>query len=238
MKNCNHPISILTIASIELIKMSLLIMCTFLSLNCLAQSARDLSGKEQAYVSDAVTVQTHSDVTGIKDELEDQSLKEILAGVLVIKEGKIEKIIKFLSSTSHGIWIIREGALHESINGQTQLTASGVLTILDFDKLRDGTNISVARTVIHEMIHAYLTLYFRYDAINANRDYPAILNAWTTTKHPDYNKIQHDEIERSFISDISLALDEYAKIAGLNNIDEQIYNDLAWADWILKTARS
>ncbi len=207
-------------------------------MNCLAQSAGDLSGKEQTYVNDAVAVQTHSDVTGIKDELKDQSLEEILAGVVVIKEGKIEKIIKFLSSTSPGTWIIREGALPESINGQTQLTASGALTILDFHKLRDATNLSVARTVLHEMIHAYLTLYFKDDAINANRDYPAILNAWTTTKHPDYNKIQHTEIERSFIGDISLALDEYAKIAGLNNIDEQIYTDLPGADWILKTARS
>ncbi len=30
------------------------------------------------------------------------------------------------------------------------------------------------------------------------------------------------------MGDISLALDEYAKIAGLDNIDEQIYTDLAW----------
>ncbi len=79
MKNCNHPISILAIGRIELIKMSLVIMCTFLSLNCLAQSAGDLSGKEQTYVNDAVAVQIPSDVTGIEDELEDQSLKEILA---------------------------------------------------------------------------------------------------------------------------------------------------------------
>lgn len=170
-----------------------------------------------------------SDTTGIKYELDHESLKEILQGVIKIKEGKIGEILnKFLSNTPNWTWIVSEGNLPDNVNGETELTSDGVVTILDFDKLEHATNLSIARTLIHEMLHAYLTLYFRYDPENANKDYPAILAAWITSKDLDYNKIQHDEIERSLLNNISSALDEYAKISGLKNIDEYIYTDLAW----------
>ncbi len=185
--------------------------------------------KERTYVYELATVQTRYNLTGIKDELEEESLKEILAGVLKLKEGKIGEIInKFLSNTLHWTWMIREGSLPENVNGRTQFTSEGVVTILDFDKLQNATNLSIGRTMIHEMIHAYLTLYFRYDSGKANKDYPAIPVAWMASEDPDLNKIQHDEIERSFINDIASALNEYAKTVGLNDIDEYVYTDLAW----------
>lgn len=185
--------------------------------------------KEKAHVNEVAAVEIPSNSAGIKDVLADKNLKQILADVLKIKKGKIGEILgKFLSNTSHWVWVINEGGLPENINGQTELTSDGVLTILDYDKLQNATNLSVARTMIHEMIHAYLMLYFRYDGRNATMDYPAILNAWVTSKNPDYNKIQHDEMERSFIDEIALALDEYSETAGLNNVDKYVYTDLAW----------
>ena len=183
--------------------------------------------KEKANVNEMAAVK--SDTTGIKDELADESLKQILADVIKIKKGKIGEIVsKFLKNTSHWVWIIVEGGLPENVNGQTTLTSDGALTILDYDKLQTATNLAVARILIHEMVHAYLTLYFKYDAINAIMDYPAILNAWATAKDPDLNKIQHDEMERSFIDEIALALDEYSETVGLNKVDKSVYTDLAW----------
>lgn len=185
--------------------------------------------KEKAYVNDVVATKSVPATTGIKDELGNKNLKQILADVLKIKEGKIGEIVsKFLGNTTYWVWIIDEDDLPENANGETQLMPDGVLTILDYHKLKIASNLSVARTIIHEMVHAYLTLYFRYDAENATRDYPAILNAWVTSTDPDYNEIQHDEIERSFIVEIALALDEYSGIVGLNDVDKYVYSDLAW----------
>lgn len=195
-----------------------------------ASSASGLTSlKDKVYANELEVVKSAPGTSGIKNELKDKRLKQIFADVIKIKQGKIGEIIsKFLSNTSQWVWIIDEDELPEDINGQTTLTSAGVLTLLDDYKLRSGTNLSVARTMIHEMVHAYLTLYFQYDPVNANKDYPAILSAWLESMNPDYNKIQHDEIERSFIDNIAFALDEYSVAAGLNNEDKYVYSDLAW----------
>jgi hypothetical protein len=183
--------------------------------------------KAKAAVSEIAAVQLAP--VGIKDELEDNNLKQILADVIKIKEGKIGEIIrKFLSNSPQWVWIIYDDDLPGDVNAQTQLTSEGAITLLDYDKLQVATNLSVARTIIHEMIHAYLTLYFRYDGPTASNDYPAISNAWVISDYPDYNKIQHDEIERSFIDEIASALDEYGDTAGLSKVNKEVYTDLAW----------
>lgn len=184
--------------------------------------------KEKASVDEVAAVQFPV-TAGIRVELENKYLQQILADVITIKGGKIGEILgKFQSNTSPWIWIIGEDDLSENVNGTTQFTSEGALTLLDGDKFNEATDLSVARTIIHEMIHAYLTLYFMYDAANARKDYPAILNAWVISKDPDYNKIQHDEIERSFIDEIALALDEYSDAIGLIDVDNSVYTDLAW----------
>ena len=82
--------------------------------------------KEKIYADEVAAVELASDKTGIKDELDDKSLKQILADVLTIKGGKIGEIIsKFLSNTSHWVWIVVEDVLPENVNGLTQLTSDG-----------------------------------------------------------------------------------------------------------------
>jgi hypothetical protein len=183
--------------------------------------------KENA--EDEIVVQLSKVTNGIKDELEDRYLRQIFAEVLTIKGGKIGEIIsRFQSNTSYWVWTIGESKLPENINGITKLNAEGAATVLDYNKFQNASRLSVAGTILHEMVHAYLTLYFFRDGLNAKKEYPAILNAWMTSKKPDYNKIQHDEIVRSFIGDIAAALDEYSVMAGLNNADKDVYTDLAW----------
>lgn len=166
---------------------------------------------------------------GIKDDLEHESLKQILAVITTLKAGKIGAIINiFLSNVTNWNWVITEGSLPENVNGRTQLTSGVAVTTLDYGKLKNATNLSVARTMIHEMIHAYLTLYFQYDAINANKEYPEILTAWQASEKPDYNKIQHAEIEKDFVEDIAESLNEFGQKVGLMSVDEKVYNDLAW----------
>lgn len=191
--------------------------------------ARDANNKNEAEYTNEKNTAAQTTSIGVKNELDQESLQHILDNVLEIKGGKVGAIIqKFESNTPNWIWIVQEGMLPEYINGVTQLSSEGAITTLDFDKLQSATNLSIARTMIHEMVHAYLTLYFRFESINANKDYPLILEEWTQSKDQDYNKIQHDEIGRSFVDDIASALVEYAAVVGLNNVDEQVYTDLAW----------
>ena len=140
-----------------------------------------------------------------------------------------EIINLFTGANQNWNWTVQEGILPASYNGTTtQLLSGTVLTTLDGTKLTKATNLAVARTIIHELVHAYLTTYFRYDQVNASKDYPQILRAWQTQKNPDYNQIQHDEIEKSFVEYIAIALKEYSESIGLSYIDDTVYADLAW----------
>ncbi len=165
----------------------------------------------------------------IRDDLQNDYLQQILVDVLELKSGKVGEIInKFAGENLNWNWTVQEGILPASYNGTTQLLAGTVVTILDGTKLTKATNLAVARTIIHELVHAYLTTYFKYDPLNAAKDYPQILRAWQTQKNPDYNEIQHDEIEKSFVEYIATALKEYSESIGLSSIDDYVYADLAW----------
>lgn len=148
--------------------------------------------------------------------------------ILNLKEGKVAEIInQFSGDIPNWNWQLKEGSLPANQNGGTSLTSGGAITVLDYNKLKTATNIAVARTIIHESIHAYLTVYFRYDPVNAQKDYPGMLRAWQRAKHPDYNEIQHDQMEKSFVNDIATSLKEYGQARGLN-LSDYIYQDLAW----------
>lgn len=166
---------------------------------------------------------------GIKDDLKHESLKQILASITTLKEGKIGAVVNlFVNNNADWNWVITEGTLPENINGKTELISGIATTTLDYKKLKNATNLSVARTMIHEMVHAYLTLYFRHDGVQASIDHPDILSSWMASKNPDYNEIQHNEIEKTFLADIAESLNEFGQKAGLVNVAESVYTNLAW----------
>lgn len=166
--------------------------------------------------------------SNIKNNLKHESLTKIFNDVINLTKGNIAKLLdQFSSNNPSWIWIVQESKLPENINAFTTFTDEGVVTRLDYQKLNGATRLSVARTIIHEMLHAYLTLYFRNDGINANRDFPLIVLAWATAVDPDYNEIQHAQIELSFVDDITEALNTYGQSIGLS-VDQSVYADLAW----------
>ncbi len=93
--------------------------------------------------------------------------------------------------------------------------------------MRNATDLSVARTIIHELVHAHLLLFFKYETINANKEYPGIVKAWYASTAPDYNAIQHEEMAESFVDYIALALKEYSESVNMI-FDDSVYIDLAW----------
>ncbi|TAH14515.1 MAG: hypothetical protein EAZ12_00285 [Sphingobacteriia bacterium] len=164
----------------------------------------------------------------IEDSLTNDCLKQILAQIKALKKGKIAEIInKFSGDIPNWNWKLKEGPLDPTKNGRTSLMQGGAETTLDFNKLKNATSLASARTIIHESVHAYLTVYFRYDSQNASKDYPGMVKAWMKSKHPDYNQIQHDQMVFTFVKEIANALKEFGISIGLN-LNDSIYNDMAW----------
>ncbi|TFV95930.1 hypothetical protein E4S40_06820 [Algoriphagus kandeliae] len=82
---------------------------------------------------------------------------------------------------------IRNGNTGSEAGGSTSPIVNGIITItLSDDYLRNATSLSIARTIIHETIHAYLrkqTLYHSATDMNTHqllveygRKYPGIIN--------------------------------------------------------------
>lgn len=171
---------------------------------------------------------TNAPRVNIQNDLRHQKMRQILADVMDIKQGKIGAILlKFSGRDSNWVWTVKELPLGEGINASTLKTIDGVVSLFDYNKLRTASRISIARTFIHELVHTYLLLYFRYDS-NASKEYPDIKEEWLSSSNPDLNEIHHAEMARSFVHDIAVALKEYAHNIG-GNYNDTFYNDLAWA---------
>lgn len=164
----------------------------------------------------------------IKDDLQHESLSRVLADVKSLKEGKVGEIIgKFSGRDNRWVWKVREGNLPLNTNAITEVKPYGVVTTLNYSILKGATKLSVARTLIHEMIHAYLVLYFRHDS-TANATYPRMVAAYRAQiPAPQLNDVHHQEMAASFVDEIALALREYGRTLGLK-VADSVYTDLAW----------
>lgn len=164
----------------------------------------------------------------IKDDLYHESLKGVLFDIKNLKDGKMGEILaKFSATDARWVWKVREGSLPPNTNAITQIKPGGVVTTLNYSNLKGATKLSVARTLIHEMIHAYLVLYFRYDS-TANATYPRMVAAYRAQiPAPQLNDVHHQEMAVSFVDEIALALREYGRTLGLE-VADSVYTDLAW----------
>jgi hypothetical protein len=145
-----------------------------------------------------------------------------------LQDGKIGTIISdFTESNSTWNWTLQEGALPENINAITESAQGRAVTIVDYSKFNQATNLAVARTIIHELVHAHLLLFFQFNTPQASVEYPGIVRAWYSGSKPDYNAIQHEEMAISFVSDIALSLKEFSENQNVF-YNDNVYADLAW----------
>ena len=164
----------------------------------------------------------------INNMLQHQELKEVLFSLVKVNKGKFISISDSFSSTNNDwYWTIKEGQLPENIVGQTNYEGNCVITTLDYSKLVNATNLFVASNILHEMAHAYLTLYYRFNPFAARKDYPTIYSDWLAQKGFNYNDAQHAEMEMHFKEDIMYSLKAYCETNHLAEND-LILSDLAW----------
>ena len=168
------------------------------------------------------------DSISIQDQLLHRDLQNVLKSVLATRQGKVAAIADTFSSIhTNWVWIVQEGELPKNIVGQSRLDGDAVITVFDYNKLRHATDLFAASNILHEMMHAYLTLYYRCDPYAARKEYPGIQTAWQKRRAFNYNDVQHEEIEKRFRADIAAALAAYSKLVNLN-VDNSVLSDLAW----------
>ena len=172
----------------------------------------------------------------INDEIKDAKLKPCLKKILdnlkktTASPGNM--VVNFTGDWSTGYnWTVESGSIKGPAAGNTSSSfnmVSGTTTVFDSQKYPDATELSWARTMLHESIHAYLVTYFRLDGINANIKYSEMIRDWSNKINPDLNEIQHNEIARSFVKSIGDALEVYGISQGYN-LSKEFYQDMAWA---------
>ena len=103
------------------------------------------------------------------------------------------------------------------------------VTTFNMSYLQGASDLSIARTMIHESIHAYLSYYFFADRPGYTGTYLDLLKEYrtngSTQNVPDE---QHYIMEKAFVEQvIAPALQQYGNSQGYN-LDFSDYKDLAW----------
>ncbi|WP_151086601.1 hypothetical protein [Hymenobacter baengnokdamensis] len=137
---------------------------------------------------------------------------------------------KLAGNTPGYNWTVKDGHLAPNSNAFTSsgydISTNSVITTFDLQKFPDITDLSMARTMLHESFHAYLVAYFANDRNLANAEYSAMVDAYQV-QHQDIQDIHH--VEMTFwVANIADALMQYGQSKGYN-LPGQFYLDMSWA---------
>ncbi|MCL6266039.1 hypothetical protein [Flagellimonas myxillae] len=181
-----------------------------------------------------------NEITLFEDRIDDlalaQCLKKILNNLKQSKTGVGNIIVKFAGNSPDFNWEVLDGSLAGG-TGQTSnrynRSTGTVTTIFDSQRWKNATELSWARTMLHESVHAYIVASFGANYINASKTYASLYNDFLNKTYPNNNATHHAEMARNFVKDIGLSLREYGISQGYS-FSNQFYDDMAWGgltDW-------
>lgn len=162
--------------------------------------------------------------------------RNIFNKLLAIRTGEFATIIdNFTGQIATFSWTLVIGDAGRKTNANTNNLPYRESVISTFDEryLKAATDLSIARTMLHEGIHAWLVNAFKSDAEKAKLDYPKLFEEFVAGK-TDLNEAHHNEIVRSFINDIAHNLELFGRASGYV-LNSQYYADMAWGG--LQTTR-
>ncbi|WKB80389.1 hypothetical protein QYR09_11570 [Cellulophaga lytica] len=170
----------------------------------------------------------------VEDKIDDSKLKPcmktILADLKSLKKGIAHIVTKFAGQNPGYNWELKDG----NLTGGTGSTdppvsynsATGTIsTTFDSQAWSNASDLSWARTMLHESIHANLAVSFKISKPNWIATYPTMVAEWG--KLQNWNDVHHEEIARSIVNDVAISLQEYGKNNGYN-LTSQFYSDMAW----------
>lgn len=125
-------------------------------------------------------------------------------------------------------WELEEGDLPEYVNARTteyDENTNTVLTKFDSYKFRDASGLGLARTMMHEAVHAYLLARQILERGQTEKTYQQLFDEYVQSF--GIEDAQHREMARSFVNDIASGLQQYGWNNGIN-LNFEYYQDLAW----------
>ena len=124
-------------------------------------------------------------------------------------------------------WHVAEKSLDPSKNGYTETNYDTnnkiVTTYFDSNKLRNGTNLAAARTILHEAVHAYV-VSVAYSYATYSQRLALVGDDWASA----YDNFGHDFIASSYVNHIADALEAFGNSKGYS-LNRQFYEDMSWA---------
>lgn len=111
-----------------------------------------------------------------------------------------------------------------------QISNGFAIVTLNQDNLANATDLSIARTIMHEMLHAYLIFEAEYpsdcDLNNLLNEYMKKNGIQILTQN-DHHRLF---VETKFLNDIEVELKNFAASVGYNveTLGTQYFKDMAW----------
>ena len=178
------------------------------------------------------------------DQIDTANLDSCSKAILeAIQNGNsIEDIInQFAGEDSQFSWslVTNDGSNFENSENLAETnwnnaTANSYITEIKSSYSSSATRLSIARTIVHEAIHAYILSYIDIAAQgNSSASYsefPDLWNQLVAKKYGDpnttsgWNQYHHEEMARNYVTTIANAL----AIWDNNQNSSQYYTDLAW----------
>ncbi|MCK0161314.1 hypothetical protein [Allomuricauda sp. F6463D] len=153
-------------------------------------------------------------------------LKTILQDLKTLNRGVGYVLQMFASNTPGFNWEVKDG----SLGGATGTTSTKynkltgtVTTTFDSQAWGNATDLSWARTMMHESIHSYVVAS-SYNAATIAQKQALLGPDWASA----YLNYGHEYIANNYIKPIADSLQEFGNIKGYHH-SRQFYEDMAWA---------
>jgi hypothetical protein len=164
-------------------------------------------------------------------KIDDSKLKPCMYNVLSflkgLTNGSVAGVIQKFSGAIPGYnWELVNTSLPNNENAATatKINSQGYITTqFDATKFGNSTDLSVARTILHESIHAYVVAV-QYNTASVSDRVLLLGPDWMTV----VNNYGHDYITNNYLTPIALALEEYGNNVLGYGLPSQFYQDLAW----------
>ena len=133
-------------------------------------------------------------------------------------------------------WEVKDGTLDPGVNGQTdpkydaENNINIVTTVFDSGKFNNSSDISTARTVLHEAVHAYVVSIAYSKATSAIERENLLGPDWINA----FKGQGHDFMAGSYINQIAVALEAFGNSKGYN-LSRQFYEDMSWGGLLTTT---
>lgn len=152
----------------------------------------------------------------------------------------VADMINRINNASDWNVTIKEGDIGTNLNARTTAGRGAVSITFNATYLNQASNLSIARTMIHEMMHVYFTYGLASTLDPGYNQFVEANNLLYNTEGQqlnNQNNAQHEQIANKYVEQLAIMLQSYAVSSGIESPDKNITlldycKDLAWGGLI------